>query len=186
GHDLEDEVAAGARALGMAPRVVVRGSTDHRDEERHLREVELGERLAEIELAGEPEAVNGAIAVLAEEDLVDVGVHEIRLGEVRIQRHRHDRFANLARERLSRAEEVASHQLLREGAPALLDLPGAHVHPESAQHRNRVDAVMAVELAVLDRFQRRREQDRKSTRLNSSHRTISYAVFCLNKRTIDT
>ena len=160
GHDLEDQVAAGARALGMAPRVVVRGSTDHRDEERHLREVELGERLAEIELAGEPEAVNGAIAVLAEEDLVDVGVHEIRLGEVRIQRHRHDRFANLARERLSRAQEVASHQLLREGAPALLDLPGAHVHPERAQHRNRVDAVMAVELAVLDRFQRRREQCR--------------------------
>src|SRR5207248_3904087 len=25
-------------------------------------------------------------------------------------------------------------------------------------------------------------QDRKSTRLNSSHRTISYAVFCLNKK----
>src|SRR5437867_5024834 len=26
------------------------------------------------------------------------------------------------------------------------------------------------------------EQDRKSTRLNSSHRTISYAVFCLKKK----
>src|SRR5437867_9344396 len=29
---------------------------------------------------------------------------------------------------------------------------------------------------------RRRRQDRKSTRLNSSHRTISYAVFCLKKK----
>src|SRR5438094_7086434 len=28
--------------------------------------------------------------------------------------------------------------------------------------------------------------DRKSTRLNSSHRTISYAVFCLKKKTIPT
>src|SRR2546430_7037187 len=28
-----------------------------------------------------------------------------------------------------------------------------------------------------------REQDRKSTRLNSSHSQISYAVFCLKKRT---
>src|SRR5437867_5021375 len=28
-----------------------------------------------------------------------------------------------------------------------------------------------------------RRQDRKSTRLNSSHRTISYAVFCLKKKT---
>src|SRR5437773_9786146 len=31
-------------------------------------------------------------------------------------------------------------------------------------------------LAVLE------EQDRKSTRLNSSHITISYAVFCLKKK----
>src|SRR3712207_7321317 len=28
-----------------------------------------------------------------------------------------------------------------------------------------------------------REQDRKSTRLNSSHANISYAVFCLKKKT---
>src|SRR5437867_8605795 len=28
----------------------------------------------------------------------------------------------------------------------------------------------------------RRTPDRKSTRLNSSHRTISYAVFCLKKK----
>src|SRR5437867_6878438 len=29
-------------------------------------------------------------------------------------------------------------------------------------------------------------RDRKSTRLNSSHRTISYAVFCLKKKTEET
>src|SRR2546426_1387239 len=29
---------------------------------------------------------------------------------------------------------------------------------------------------------RRRHQDRKSTRLNSSHLVISYAVFCLKKK----
>src|SRR5215203_6886439 len=29
---------------------------------------------------------------------------------------------------------------------------------------------------------RRRPQDRKSTRLNSSHANISYAVFCLKKK----
>src|SRR5437773_8137647 len=29
----------------------------------------------------------------------------------------------------------------------------------------------------------RRRKDRKSTRLNSSHITISYAVFCLKKKT---
>src|SRR6266853_521736 len=33
-----------------------------------------------------------------------------------------------------------------------------------------------------DRTDRRRERDRKSTRLNSSHSQISYAVFCLEKK----
>src|SRR5437867_9832582 len=36
--------------------------------------------------------------------------------------------------------------------------------------------VVRAELAGLERA------DRKSTRLNSSHRTISYAVFCLKKK----
>src|SRR5437867_10745287 len=31
-------------------------------------------------------------------------------------------------------------------------------------------------------FSRTEKKDRKSTRLNSSHRTISYAVFCLKKK----
>src|SRR3970282_2737121 len=33
----------------------------------------------------------------------------------------------------------------------------------------------------LERAFRERDRDRKSTRLNSSHITISYAVFCLTK-----
>src|SRR5437773_6697330 len=35
---------------------------------------------------------------------------------------------------------------------------------------------------VDEEHQPRRELDRKSTRLNSSHITISYAVFCLKKK----
>src|SRR5437867_7316660 len=38
-----------------------------------------------------------------------------------------------------------------------------------------------VELALGDLAERK--LDRKSTRLNSSHRTTSYAVFCLKKKT---
>src|SRR6266567_8378772 len=33
-----------------------------------------------------------------------------------------------------------------------------------------------------DGYRRPRQQDRKSTRLNSSHSQISYAVFCLKKK----
>src|SRR5947208_4487030 len=35
----------------------------------------------------------------------------------------------------------------------------------------------------VDHVTNRRESDRKSTRLNSSHQIISYAVFCLKKKT---
>src|SRR3712207_7994031 len=51
------------------------------------------------------------------------------------------------------------------------------------------DADVSVALADLARrYLAAREQagaaDRKSTRLNSSHANISYAVFCLKKKTI--
>src|SRR2546427_4231024 len=35
---------------------------------------------------------------------------------------------------------------------------------------------------TIDDFERVRKKDRKSTRLNSSHSQISYAVFCLKKK----
>src|SRR5207248_5966506 len=41
---------------------------------------------------------------------------------------------------------------------------------------------VAFVLAVLVVNQHNHAADRKSTRLNSSHRTISYAVFCLKKK----
>src|SRR5258705_8147608 len=37
-------------------------------------------------------------------------------------------------------------------------------------------------LALLDEAQAAKDADRKSTRLNSSHLGISYAVFCLKKK----
>src|SRR5437867_13398801 len=42
-----------------------------------------------------------------------------------------------------------------------------------------LDPLALLEIADLARPEL---QDRKSTRLNSSHRTISYAVFCLKKK----
>src|SRR5438309_3132717 len=49
---------------------------------------------------------------------------------------------------------------------------------ESLPHRGvTVDLVVAINQAV--------RRDRKSTRLNSSHSSISYAVFCLKKKIHD-
>src|SRR3712207_7424700 len=42
------------------------------------------------------------------------------------------------------------------------------------------DLVMIVE-GIIESGDSRRNRDRKSTRLNSSHANISYAVFCLKK-----
>src|SRR2546430_6376813 len=46
---------------------------------------------------------------------------------------------------------------------------------------HRLALLQAAEAARLDR--REMHKDRKSTRLNSSHSQISYAVFCLKKNT---
>src|SRR3712207_8920782 len=48
-----------------------------------------------------------------------------------------------------------------------------------------IAALLPFLLTAVDLFARcRRRRDRKSTRLNSSHANISYAVFCLKKKNI--
>src|SRR5258707_4530169 len=53
---------------------------------------------------------------------------------------------------------------------ALLAGDGSHGHPCAEREQRRYGTIRATAL------------DRKSTRLNSSHANISYAVFCLNKK----
>src|SRR2546426_8260818 len=66
------------------------------------------------------------------------------------------------------------------GEPAGLQLaevePGRPAEPDVAEGDARVREPLAVIPRAHD------EIDRKSTRLNSSHLVISYAVFCLKKK----
>src|SRR5207248_10764454 len=69
-------------------------------------------------------------------------------------------------------------------APATdIALRGALLEPRRLPTRH--DLRQAVTDAIPKRRRTLLEEraDRKSTRLNSSHRTISYAVFCLKKKT---
>src|SRR5206468_6410142 len=66
-------------------------------------------------------------------------------------------------------------------ANGLQRLRGAPFRPESIGHRQKV----GLENWLNDELGRHLNQfsrDRKSTRLNSSHDQISYAVFCLKKK----
>src|SRR3712207_8424331 len=55
---------------------------------------------------------------------------------------------------------------------------------EQPEERRQVEEPGDIEIVVDERAPRR-ESDRKSTRLNSSHANISYAVFCLKKKRRD-
>src|SRR2546428_5124832 len=70
--------------------------------------------------------------------------------------------------------------------------PRSTLFPYTTLFRSRADRHRAGDRGVRDlvrsgagagpRVRDRRAQDRKSTRLNSSHDQISYAVFCLKKK----
>src|SRR2546430_13447419 len=62
------------------------------------------------------------------------------------------------------------------------------VVPAQADRRavHHLEPAAEVIAVVQPRAQGDGQQDRKSTRLNSSHSQISYAVFCLKKKNTDT
>src|SRR2546430_12503012 len=51
------------------------------------------------------------------------------------------------------------------------------------RHQHTIEALQEFPEVRRERVQIPKVEDRKSTRLNSSHSQISYAVFCLQKKT---
>src|SRR5438034_3762361 len=85
------------------------------------------------------------------------------------------------------AEAIGLPDLLGEYAHETLALVYAHCLDYKSLNRmlhwfERTD--LNVILNLQDLTERRLVGDRKSTRLNSSHTVISYAVFCLKKKKI--
>src|SRR5690606_41613697 len=67
---------------------------------------------------------------------------------------------------------------------ALVEISTLSRRPASASPRISSDSPLEYTSAVSNRLTPASRQDRKSTRLNSSHVKISYAVFCLKKKTL--
>ena len=91
--------------------------------------------------------MDGAVAVLAEVDLVEVGLEDLLLAVVELEQHRHHELGELARQRALRREEEVLHELLRDGAAALHALRAEREH--RARERARVEAVVRVVVVVL-------------------------------------
>src|SRR5688572_31383114 len=71
-----------------------------------------------------------------------------------------------------------SHERLQVPNPSLQTMAMAELnkHPAASEHQERREQERREEKRVQE------HRDRKSTRLNSSHSQISYAVFCLKKK----
>src|SRR2546427_6215887 len=71
---------------------------------------------------------------------------------------------------------------LRLGTAVLLDDEGGHGDHARNGHHGKDLAETQLARRQLGHQEGARNADRKSTRLNSSHSQISYAVFCLKKK----
>ena len=136
-------------ALLVSIRVVVRGTTDNRHQRGELVRLELGKRPVEVKLGTKTEAVHGSHPILAEVDLVHVGVQQLLFVELELQDQGHGHFLELSFERLSIGQVVALHQLLSERAATLADLAAGQIHPGSSGNAYGIEAEMLVELSVL-------------------------------------
>ena len=127
GHARQHIVAALEGAARMAARVVQRRAAHHAGQEGQLRRGQLGERSAEIELRGEPEAMDRARPVLAEIDLVDIGLEDLLLAVTQLQQERHECLADLAPQCALGIEIKVFDELLGQGAAALPNLARTQV-----------------------------------------------------------
>src|SRR5947209_13785274 len=88
-------------------------------------------------------------------------------------------YTTLFRSHALKAMAIRDKKVLVVGAPELPDCPvRIYLDLEGDPDRGFV-YLMGL---VVDSNGTEQRQDRKSTRLNSSHANISYAVFCLKKK----
>ncbi len=163
-HQSQNQRAALDRALRIASRVVIGGAAHECNQQRDFVQLQFVQRLAEIELTGQAETMNGPVAVLAQVNFIDVGIQQIFLVEMCFENNRHERLTNFSPQCLPIVEEITLYELLRHRAAALGDFARANIGDKCTQHGDRINAKMPVETAVLDYLERRGQQCRDLVR----------------------
>src|SRR5207248_7622913 len=90
----------------------------------------------------------------------------------------HDALPILPQDRSAALEAALTKTFVDKEFLADADKGKLEIAPVSAQQVQK----LVTDFLGLSPDLKEIRQDRKSTRLNSSHRTISYAVFCLKKK----
>ncbi len=133
----------------MPPRRVIRRSADDTDQQRRFGQIQFGQRFAKVVACSQTDAVDRALTVLAEKDLVQIGFENFVLAVVPVQHQRHQAFTDFPPPAALVIEEIVFHQLLGQRRSALHGFPLTDIGPGGAQYRPETDAVMAVEVFVF-------------------------------------
>src|SRR3712207_8017316 len=95
-----------------------------------------------------------------------------------MSQHSRNRYVG---EHLGRGEQIqeilSKMTMVAEGVPTV-----KAVYQEMKKYQISMPIVEAVYRVIYENMSAKEMIDRKSTRLNSSHANISYAVFCLKKK----
>ncbi len=148
-QQLEHQITARLGPLREAPGIVIGGALHHAHQQGHLIDVQLVDRNAEVEVGGEPEAIDPLGEVLPQIDLVEVGFQDLVLAVAIVDEHRHVGFLRLAPQAAFPGQEEVLGQLLGQGTAALHGAPRQQVGRHGAHDGHRRDAAVLVEVPIL-------------------------------------
>ncbi|MNB85580.1 hypothetical protein D3C75_324940 [compost metagenome] len=151
---IEYQVAPLEGTLRITTGVIGRRPLDHAHQQRDLMQLELGQRLAEEELAGQTETVHRTLTVLPDKHFVEVSLKDFALVVVKFKQQRHHRFGEFAAQAALVGQVEVLDQLLRQGTAALTHAPGRTVDPDCTGDRLRRNTKVMIKIAILDRHQR--------------------------------
>src|SRR5688500_9422517 len=92
------------------------------------------------------------------------------------QQERHHRLFDLASERATTIQEVAFDELLSQRGATLLYLSGTQIHERRSHDRAEIDAMMRVELTILDDLERCGEHCRNICRCDD------HAILAMDRK----